>query len=232
MIPHKVYQGLAAGRAVVTGDGAGLREVFEPGTHLAAVPRGDPEALARGPRATDRAIPRAPAARCAPGGARALEIATPEAHRRSPRGGRCRGAAAAHEGRCTSTPAASGAGGRRKCCCSMRGARGARTRSSLLAPAGRCSSARAKRGSSAVRGIRRGDADLSAFARGAARDARGSRPDVVHAHTARAHALGVAAARSAGVRAWSCRAASSPRSGAHPLSRLKYRLGRGDGTCA
>jgi glycosyltransferase involved in cell wall biosynthesis len=46
VIPHKVYQGLAAGRAVLTGDGEGLREVFEPGVHLDAVPRGDPAALA------------------------------------------------------------------------------------------------------------------------------------------------------------------------------------------
>jgi glycosyltransferase involved in cell wall biosynthesis len=46
VIPHKVWQGLAAGRAVVTGDGPGLREVFDPGAHLSAVPRGDPVALA------------------------------------------------------------------------------------------------------------------------------------------------------------------------------------------
>jgi glycosyltransferase involved in cell wall biosynthesis len=46
VIPHKVYQGLAGGRAVITGDGPGLREVFEPGVHLVAVPRGNAEALA------------------------------------------------------------------------------------------------------------------------------------------------------------------------------------------
>ena len=46
VIPHKVYQGLAAGRAVVTGDGPGLREVFEPGVHLLATPRGDAAGLA------------------------------------------------------------------------------------------------------------------------------------------------------------------------------------------
>ncbi len=46
VVPHKVYQGLAAGRAVVTGDGAGLREFFEPGRDLVAVPRGDAGALA------------------------------------------------------------------------------------------------------------------------------------------------------------------------------------------
>ncbi|HEY6194615.1 MAG TPA: glycosyltransferase [Candidatus Eisenbacteria bacterium] len=46
VIPHKVWQGLAAGRAVVTGDGAGPREVFEDGVHLRLVPRGDAGALA------------------------------------------------------------------------------------------------------------------------------------------------------------------------------------------
>jgi glycosyltransferase involved in cell wall biosynthesis len=45
VIPHKVYQGLASGRAVVTGDGEGLREFYEPGRHLLAVPRGDAGAL-------------------------------------------------------------------------------------------------------------------------------------------------------------------------------------------
>ena len=46
VIPHKVYQGLAAGRAVVTGEGPGVREVFTPDEHLIAVPRGDAVALA------------------------------------------------------------------------------------------------------------------------------------------------------------------------------------------
>lgn len=45
VVPHKVYQGLAAGRAVVTGDGEGLREFYEPERHLLAVPRGDADAL-------------------------------------------------------------------------------------------------------------------------------------------------------------------------------------------
>jgi len=48
VIPHKVYQGLAAGRAVLSGDGEGVREVFEPGIHLDVVPRGDAVALAAG----------------------------------------------------------------------------------------------------------------------------------------------------------------------------------------
>ncbi len=77
VIPHKVYQGLAAGRAVITGDGDGLREVFEPGTQLAAVPRGDADALAG---ALARLIgDRAERERMgAAGRARALEVATPD----------------------------------------------------------------------------------------------------------------------------------------------------------
>jgi len=46
VIPHKLWQGLAAGRAVVSGDGEGPREVFEDGVHLKLVPRGDADALA------------------------------------------------------------------------------------------------------------------------------------------------------------------------------------------
>ncbi len=78
VIPHKVYQGLAAGRAVVTGDSPALREVFEPERHLIAVPRGDAAALAEGLRRliADRAL------RARLGGAareRATAVATPEA---------------------------------------------------------------------------------------------------------------------------------------------------------
>lgn len=78
VIPHKLYQGLAAGRAVVTGDGAGVREVFTDGEHLALVPRGDAPALAE---ALARLIGDA-SARTALGArahARALEVATPDA---------------------------------------------------------------------------------------------------------------------------------------------------------
>lgn len=77
VIPHKVYQGLAAGRAVVTGDGPGVREVFEAETHLATVPRGDAGALA----AALAELIASPARRDAlgrAGRARALEVATPE----------------------------------------------------------------------------------------------------------------------------------------------------------
>lgn len=77
VIPHKVYQGLAAGRAVITGDGAGLREVFEPGRHLCAVPRGDAGALAAAlSRLMRDAALRDRLGAC--GKARALEVATPE----------------------------------------------------------------------------------------------------------------------------------------------------------
>ncbi len=77
VIPHKLYQGLAAGRAVVTGDGPGVREVFEPGVHLETVRCGDPAALAA---ALGRLIadPEARATLGARGRARALEVATPE----------------------------------------------------------------------------------------------------------------------------------------------------------
>lgn len=46
VIPHKLWQGLAAGRAVVTGDGPGPRELFTDGRELRLVPRGDAAALA------------------------------------------------------------------------------------------------------------------------------------------------------------------------------------------
>ncbi len=46
VIPTKVYQAAAVGRAIVTGDTWALREVFRPGEHLLGLPRGDPGALA------------------------------------------------------------------------------------------------------------------------------------------------------------------------------------------
>lgn len=77
VIPHKVYQGVAAGRAVVTGDSPAVREVFSPRIHLWTVPHGDSDALAE---ALTRLV-RDPALRSQlgeRGRARALEVATPE----------------------------------------------------------------------------------------------------------------------------------------------------------
>lgn len=78
VIPHKVYQGLAAGRAVVTGDGPGPREILRDGVHAALVPRGRPEPLAEA-LAECIADPARRAALGAAGRALALECATPEA---------------------------------------------------------------------------------------------------------------------------------------------------------
>ena len=46
VVPNKVYQAAAVGRPLVTRDGPGLREAFEPGTHCIACAPGDPDALA------------------------------------------------------------------------------------------------------------------------------------------------------------------------------------------
>jgi glycosyltransferase involved in cell wall biosynthesis len=47
VIPTKVYQAAAAGRAIVTGDTPAIREIFTPGHDALLVPRGDPGALVR-----------------------------------------------------------------------------------------------------------------------------------------------------------------------------------------
>jgi glycosyltransferase involved in cell wall biosynthesis len=77
VIPHKVWQGLATGRAVVTGDGAGPREVLADGVHAALVPRGDAAALAvaLARLVADEGVRAALAER---GRARALELGTPD----------------------------------------------------------------------------------------------------------------------------------------------------------
>lgn len=46
VIPNKVYQALAVGRAVVTADTEAVRELFTDGEHLITVPTGDAAALA------------------------------------------------------------------------------------------------------------------------------------------------------------------------------------------
>lgn len=48
VIPHKVYQGLAMRKPVLTSDTPAMREFFEHGRHLFLVPVADPEALAEG----------------------------------------------------------------------------------------------------------------------------------------------------------------------------------------
>src|SRR5262249_44813063 len=45
VVPNKVYQGLALGRALVTADTGAMREFFEPGVHFYPVPAGDAAAL-------------------------------------------------------------------------------------------------------------------------------------------------------------------------------------------
>jgi glycosyltransferase involved in cell wall biosynthesis len=78
VIPHKLWQGLAAGRAVVTGDGDGPREVFEDRVHLRFTPRGDAGALAG--VLADLVASRERRERLgAAGRARACELGTPEA---------------------------------------------------------------------------------------------------------------------------------------------------------
>jgi glycosyltransferase involved in cell wall biosynthesis len=46
VIPNKLYQSLAMRKPVISGDTPALREAFEPGVHLSAVPMADPAALA------------------------------------------------------------------------------------------------------------------------------------------------------------------------------------------
>jgi glycosyltransferase involved in cell wall biosynthesis len=77
VVPHKVWQGLAAGRAVVTGDGEGLREWFTPGTHIAVAARGEAEAIAA---VIARVLADSDwrAALATAGRARAFETGTPE----------------------------------------------------------------------------------------------------------------------------------------------------------
>ncbi|MBK7369336.1 MAG: glycosyltransferase [Candidatus Eisenbacteria bacterium] len=82
MVPHKLYQGLATGRAVVTGDGPGVREVFTGDRDLLLVPRANSEALAAALESLLLDAARREVLGAA-GRARALEVATPDAIGRS-----------------------------------------------------------------------------------------------------------------------------------------------------
>jgi glycosyltransferase involved in cell wall biosynthesis len=46
VVPNKLYQGMALGRASITGDSPAIRSFFTPGEHLLTVPCGDAAALA------------------------------------------------------------------------------------------------------------------------------------------------------------------------------------------
>ncbi|MBN1165268.1 MAG: glycosyltransferase [Candidatus Krumholzibacteriota bacterium] len=46
VIPNKVFQALAVGRALITADSPAVKEIFRDGEHLLTVPPGDPTALA------------------------------------------------------------------------------------------------------------------------------------------------------------------------------------------
>ena len=46
VVPNKVFDGMAMGRAVITADSAAMREFFTPGEHFIPVPAGRPDALA------------------------------------------------------------------------------------------------------------------------------------------------------------------------------------------
>jgi glycosyltransferase involved in cell wall biosynthesis len=51
VVPNKVYDGLAMGRAVITAESPAVSQFFTPGKHLLTVPPGDAEALASAIRA-------------------------------------------------------------------------------------------------------------------------------------------------------------------------------------
>jgi glycosyltransferase involved in cell wall biosynthesis len=78
VIPNKLYQSLAMRKPVVSGDTPALREAFEPGVHLSAVPVDDPAALAEAIRQLADDAPRREALAEA-GYRRVREAFTPEA---------------------------------------------------------------------------------------------------------------------------------------------------------
>ncbi len=54
VVPNKIFQSLALGRAVVTAATPAIEDFFTPGEHLCTVPRGDPAALAEAIRVLQR----------------------------------------------------------------------------------------------------------------------------------------------------------------------------------
>ena len=93
----------------------------------------------------------------------------------------------------------------------------------LLAPRGPLLERAIAQGLQAAAWTPIGDADLLALAR-AVLDLRRRRPDVVHCHSARAHAVGVPAARLAGVPVVVVSRRVAVPVSRHPLSALKYRM--------
>jgi len=65
VIPNKVYQVVAAGRALITADTPAARELLSPGPGVILVPSGDPEALAQAIREMRQRCPLAAAAQLA-----------------------------------------------------------------------------------------------------------------------------------------------------------------------
>ncbi len=93
----------------------------------------------------------------------------------------------------------------------------------LLAPAGPLAERAAAEGFAVTRWESRGELDLFAMGRATAA-LRAFAPEVMHAHTAHAHALGVPAARRAGVPVAVVSRRVDFTVGGNPLSRLKYRM--------
>ncbi len=93
----------------------------------------------------------------------------------------------------------------------------------LLAPAGPLAERAAAAGLAVTRWDSRGELDLFAMGRATAA-LRAFAPDVMHAHSAHAHALGVPAARRAGVPVAIVSRRVDFTVGGNPFSRLKYRM--------
>lgn len=114
-------------------------------------------------------------------------------------------------------------GGQQQVLLLARGLERAGHRNLLLAPEGPLAERARDAGLDVVRWTSRGELDLAAVAAAAA-VLRRAAPDVVHAHSAHAHALGVPAARLAGVRAVVVSRRVDFAVARTPWSRVKYAL--------